>query len=149
MHFLCMLPRARLHISMRISGLDCKLSLLSCRAGGIAWGNDDLALLYESWWKTRRSVVHWFRPGHLEEGKHLWQDRNYEDAYNGELPLSVSVSHGAASLPCRGLPAAQERERCLLPCQAALTSADQCGPTAELLLHGASLKLACSFASLT
>lgn len=62
-----------------------------CRANGIAWGDDDLALLYQSWWKTRRSLVHWFRPGHLEEEKHLLFDRNYEDAYNGGHPMGCHV----------------------------------------------------------
>ena len=67
---------------------------LLCRANGIAWGSDDLALLYQSEWKSRRSLVHWFRPGLLEEGLHLWQDRNYEDAYNGEAPDVMACLQG-------------------------------------------------------
>jgi hypothetical protein len=36
---------------------------------------DDLALLYESWWKTRRSVVYTLAPGRREEGKAVLFDR--------------------------------------------------------------------------
>ena len=45
------------------------------RCGGIAWGNDDLALLYESWWKTRRSKVWSLRPGNPSEEKRILFDR--------------------------------------------------------------------------
>jgi hypothetical protein len=36
---------------------------------------DDLALLYESWWKTRRSVVYTLAPGKREQGKTVLFDR--------------------------------------------------------------------------
>jgi hypothetical protein len=35
----------------------------------------DLALLYESWWKTRRSVVYTMAPDRREEGKTVLFDR--------------------------------------------------------------------------
>ena len=36
------------------------------RCGGVAWGDDDLALVYESWWKTRRSVIYTMAPSRPE-----------------------------------------------------------------------------------
>lgn len=56
------------------------------RAGGVAWGRGDCALLYESEWKARRSVVSLIEPdaalasGRLAE-KSVLHDRHYEDAY--------------------------------------------------------------------
>jgi hypothetical protein len=37
--------------------------------------DDDLALVYESWWKTRRSVIHTISPGRPEEGMKVLFDR--------------------------------------------------------------------------
>ena len=51
------------------------------RCGGVAWGDAGLALLYESWYKTRRSVVWAFAPGDPAQPKRVLFDRNYEDAY--------------------------------------------------------------------
>ena len=38
---------------------------------------------YESWWKSRRSVIWTFSPDAPERGKEVLFDRNYEDAYSG------------------------------------------------------------------
>ncbi|KAL6776823.1 hypothetical protein ACKKBF_B31065 [Auxenochlorella protothecoides x Auxenochlorella symbiontica] len=51
------------------------------RCGGIVWGDDDLALLYESEWKSRRSIVSTFSPGSGGAAPQVLFDRNYEDAY--------------------------------------------------------------------
>lgn len=45
-----------------------QIAATSLRYGGIAWGDGDLALVYESWWKTRRSVVYTFSPDRPEQG---------------------------------------------------------------------------------
>jgi ABC-type cobalamin transport system permease subunit len=45
----------------------CRLVLLLC-AG-------DLALLYESWWKTRRSIIWTIAPDRREQEKKLLFDR--------------------------------------------------------------------------
>jgi len=47
----------------------------ACRSGGVFWGNDDLALIYESEWKSRRSVVSTFAPGKPEQGLQVLFDR--------------------------------------------------------------------------
>ena len=36
------------------------------RCGGVQWGDEKLALVYESWYKTRRSVTRRFAPGDRE-----------------------------------------------------------------------------------
>ena len=46
-----------------------------CRCNGIAWGSDELALLYESEWKTRRSVVSTFAPSKPGQGSKVLFDR--------------------------------------------------------------------------
>ena len=45
-----------------------QLAATNLRYGGISWGDDDLALIYESWWKTRRSIVCTFAPARPDEG---------------------------------------------------------------------------------
>ncbi len=47
----------------------------SPRCGGVFWGNEELALIYESEWKTRRSVVSTFAPGKPEQGLQVLFDR--------------------------------------------------------------------------
>ncbi len=51
------------------------LAQTDLRCGGVAWCDDDLALVYESWWKTRRSVIHTVSPGRPEEGMKVLFDR--------------------------------------------------------------------------
>jgi len=87
------------------------------RCGGVAWADDGLALLYESWWKTRTSRVWMIAPGEADAAgeagadasspspppgaaplaltKRLLFDRNYEDAYGDPgSPLSRRTSLG-------------------------------------------------------
>lgn len=51
------------------------------RFGGIGWCDDDLALLYESEYKTRRSVAWMITPGQPDKVPEKLFDRNYEDVY--------------------------------------------------------------------
>ena len=48
----------------------------------MAWGDEGFALLYESWYKMRRSKVWMIAPGHRDQEKSLLFDRDYEDAYS-------------------------------------------------------------------
>lgn len=38
------------------------------RCGGVSWGDGNLALVYESWWKTRRSIIHTMAPDRPQDG---------------------------------------------------------------------------------
>ena len=66
------------------------------RFGGITWGHGELALLYESEWKTRRSRTWIVSPdGMGDGGKELLYDRNYEDVYSDPgSPLMRRTSLG-------------------------------------------------------
>ena len=58
------------------------MAAAGCRCGGVAWGDDGFALLYESWHKTRRSKIWMLAPGDRDKPKALLFDRDYEDAYS-------------------------------------------------------------------
>ena len=51
------------------------------RFGGVTWGDDKLALIYEWWWTTRKEVTSSFSPGDAGS-KQLIFDRSFEDRYN-------------------------------------------------------------------
>lgn len=55
---------------------------LNYRYGGITWGWDNLAVVYETWWETRRMVVSFFDPNNSQKGKRTVWDRSYQDAYS-------------------------------------------------------------------
>jgi dipeptidyl aminopeptidase/acylaminoacyl peptidase len=55
---------------------------LGYRYGGIMWGDDDLALVAESWWRTRQMRLWRFEPTNLGAEPALVMDRSYEDRYN-------------------------------------------------------------------
>ena len=46
-----------------------------CRCLGVAWGNKEMALVYETWYKTRRSVIHTINPSRPEDGMQVLSDR--------------------------------------------------------------------------
>jgi hypothetical protein len=72
-----------------------QLAQTDLRCGGVAWGDDTLALLYESWYKTRRSVIWAFAPGEPDQARRVLFDRNYEDAYTDPgSPASRRTARG-------------------------------------------------------
>ncbi len=61
-----------------------ELATLALRFDGITWGDDDLALVSESWWQTRRLRTWRLRPGRSTPGGaelDLIVDRSSEDRY--------------------------------------------------------------------
>jgi dipeptidyl aminopeptidase/acylaminoacyl peptidase len=52
------------------------------RFGGFQWGNENLAMTFEFWRKTRQVIVSKFDPADLETGKTTIFDYSYEDRYN-------------------------------------------------------------------
>lgn len=60
------------------------------------WGNEDLALIYESEWKSRRSVVSTFAPGKPEQGLQVLFDR-YTYAQTPRCSESGIVQHEKVS----------------------------------------------------
>lgn len=49
---------------------------------GISWCDDSLALVYESWYKTRRTRTWVISPGFKDASPRVLFDRSSEDAYS-------------------------------------------------------------------
>jgi dipeptidyl aminopeptidase/acylaminoacyl peptidase len=62
-------------------GEPTPLVTLSLRYAGVRWGSDDLALVAESWWRTRQVRTWRLRPGADRAEPQLLMDRSYEDRY--------------------------------------------------------------------
>ncbi|KAG7971045.1 hypothetical protein I3843_07G115900 [Carya illinoinensis] len=58
------------------------LHQLDLRYGGISWCDDLLALVYESWYKTRRVRTWVVSPGSEDSSPHILFDRSSEDVYS-------------------------------------------------------------------
>jgi len=58
------------------------LARLASRFAGMTWGTDDLALVSEYWWSTRRSKTWIVQPGRVDATQELLFDRSIEDRYN-------------------------------------------------------------------
>ncbi|KAK8947799.1 hypothetical protein KSP40_PGU002035 [Platanthera guangdongensis] len=58
------------------------LHKLDLRYGGISWCDDSLALVYEYWYKTRRSKTWIISPGHKDLYARILFDRSSEDVYS-------------------------------------------------------------------
>jgi len=72
------------------------LATTKLRFSGISFCDDDLALINESWWKTRRVVTSIIKPGNPEEDAKVLFDRNYEDVYNDPgYPVSRRTPRGS------------------------------------------------------
>ncbi|KAL5700892.1 hypothetical protein ACHQM5_026292 [Ranunculus cassubicifolius] len=58
------------------------LQQLDLRYGGISWCDDSLALVYESWYKTRRTRTWVNAPGSKDTSPRILFDRSSEDVYS-------------------------------------------------------------------
>ncbi|KAL8138233.1 hypothetical protein V2J09_004234 [Rumex salicifolius] len=58
------------------------LHKLDLRYGGISWCDDSLALVYESWYKTRRTKTWVISPGSENASPRILFDRSFEDVYS-------------------------------------------------------------------
>lgn len=63
-------------------GAPATLATLAFRARGLDWSSDDLALIEEAWWKTRRTRMWRIRPGSPARVPELLFDRSSEDRYS-------------------------------------------------------------------
>lgn len=83
------------------------LARLGSRYAGITWGRGDLALLNESWWKTRRTKTWLIAPDESSRDPKLLFDRDAQDRYsapgkpgvlrddNGRALLQTSADGGS------------------------------------------------------
>ncbi len=58
--------------------IDIKFKL---RAGGVEWGNENLAISTEWWWETRQLITSRFSPGNPDSKETIFE-RSFEDQYN-------------------------------------------------------------------
>uniref|UniRef100_A0A1J3IPT7 Probable glutamyl endopeptidase, chloroplastic n=1 Tax=Noccaea caerulescens TaxID=107243 RepID=A0A1J3IPT7_NOCCA len=70
------------------------LHKLDLRYGGISWCDDTLALVYESWYKTRRTKTWVISPGSKDVSPRILFDRSSEDVYSD--PGSTMLRRTAA-----------------------------------------------------
>ncbi|MGC9341508.1 MAG: S9 family peptidase, partial [Bacteroidales bacterium] len=52
------------------------------RYRGILWGNDDVAVAYDMWWKNRNTKAYLFNPSNPEKEPAIIFDRSTQDRYN-------------------------------------------------------------------
>ncbi len=76
------------------AGQPAPLMTLGYRYGGIQWGTDRLALVYERWWRTRQERRWLVRPGQPSAQPELLVERSYEDRYGD--PGSPDMRDNAA-----------------------------------------------------
>ncbi|NIK08245.1 dipeptidyl aminopeptidase/acylaminoacyl peptidase [Xanthomonas arboricola] len=75
------------------------LAQLGSRFEGIQWGRGDLAILSESWWKTRRTKQWRIAPDQLQRAPELLWDRSSQDRYNDPgTPATVADGKGRTLL---------------------------------------------------
>jgi dipeptidyl aminopeptidase/acylaminoacyl peptidase len=99
-------PRAPADVRDRISllpapfeGDPTELAALALRYGGVHWGEDDLALVHEWWWQTRRRRTWRVAPARPAETPQLLFDRSFEDRYaDPGSPLTRPTPAGTAVL---------------------------------------------------
>ncbi|MFZ6861988.1 prolyl oligopeptidase family serine peptidase [Undibacterium sp. Ji67W] len=76
-----------------------KLMELAWRFSSVQWGNDGLALVTESWWKTRDTRTWRIRPGVTDAKPELLFSRKTEDQYaNQGNPVVELNQYGAPTL---------------------------------------------------
>lgn len=63
-------------------GKAAPLIKLGLRFGGITWGDEDLALVTEHWWKDRRLKQWRIWPSQPDKDPELLQDRDYQNRYD-------------------------------------------------------------------
>ena len=81
------------------NGNPTELAQLATRYAGVAWGNDELAIVSESWRETRNSKAWRVQPGNPSSDKTLLFDRNYEDRYaDPGSPVYQSLGNGFSAM---------------------------------------------------
>ena len=63
-------------------GQPRELATLGYRYAGVTWGDDDLALVSESWWKSRQLRQWLVRPGTPDAEPRLFAERSTQDRYS-------------------------------------------------------------------
>ncbi|WDJ05457.1 S9 family peptidase [Xanthomonas campestris] len=79
------------------------LAKLGSRFEGVQWGRGDLAIISESWWKTRRTKQWRIAPDQPQRAPELLWDRSSQDRYNDPgTPALIADGNGHALLQTDG-----------------------------------------------
>ncbi|MEQ7416523.1 prolyl oligopeptidase family serine peptidase [Xanthomonas campestris pv. campestris] len=79
------------------------LAKLGSRFEGVQWGRGDLAIISESWWKTRRTKQWRIAPDQPQRAPELLWDRSSQDRYNDPgTPAMIADGNGRALLQTDG-----------------------------------------------
>src|SRR5690606_17900705 len=79
------------------------LADLSKRYAGITWGNGELALVSERWWKDRTTRTWKIHPDDPQAGQEVVFDRSYEDCYSEPgAPVTGLDANGRSRLVVAG-----------------------------------------------
>ncbi|WP_115555413.1 S9 family peptidase [Xanthomonas campestris] len=79
------------------------LAKLGSRFEGVQWGRGDLAIISESWWKTRRTKQWRIAPDQPQRAPELLWDRSSQDRYNDPgTPAMIADGNGHALLQTDG-----------------------------------------------
>lgn len=71
-----------LMLAAPFSGEPSALVTLALRANGVEWASDELAIVDEVWWKTRKTRRWRVRPGSPSAAPELLGERSFEDRYS-------------------------------------------------------------------
>ncbi|MFW5725938.1 MAG: S9 family peptidase, partial [Bacteroidota bacterium] len=71
---------------------------LKLRYSGITWGWDDLALVYEGWYRTRQTITSIFNPTDLSADLKVVFDRSSEDRYNDPGRFQTRLNEAGESV---------------------------------------------------
>lgn len=81
------------------NGSPRKLAELGTRYAGVIWGNNNLALISETWRATRTTKTWRLQPGNTSSEPVLVFERNYEDRYaDPGSPVSKSLGNGFSAM---------------------------------------------------
>jgi dipeptidyl aminopeptidase/acylaminoacyl peptidase len=71
------------------------LATLAFRVSDVSWSSDDLALVEEAWWKSRKTRMWRVRPGAPTRAPELLFDRSFEDRYSDPgNPMKMLTAQG-------------------------------------------------------
>lgn len=62
-------------------GTEKSLFKTAQRFGGIEWGNDNIAVVYDNWYNTRNIKTYLINPSNTKQAAVVLWDRNYQDKY--------------------------------------------------------------------
>ncbi len=80
------------YLESPFEGRPQEVLLLTLRFGGITWGDGNLAIVDEMWWKDRRIITSVFDPDSGNHEKKILFDRSWENRYDDPGNFATTVN---------------------------------------------------------